>query len=199
VILPLVALVECAGVAAVQIPHPVGEVRQRGFNEQVVVVAHQAAHVRPPPVAPFDAAQDVEEDDPISIVDDDRGVVVAADPDVVIGAGGKVTVGPSHRPNVALREPRRPCCDGFAPRPTRSCHVPGTRLGRTEHRLGGRVSPGRFDVGATPRLWSARGAGATGSSRAPAVACADTACPCASSRGSVRRRRPVLLLRSAPR
>jgi hypothetical protein len=141
VILPLVAFVEGPGVAAVQVTHPVGEVRQRCLDEQVVVVTHQAAHVSAPAVAPFDSAQDVEEDDPVSIVQHDRRVVVAADPDVVERAGFEVTEGASHRPKVALRNPSNPRCDGFAPPPTRSCHVPGTRLGRTERRLEGRVSP----------------------------------------------------------
>jgi len=126
VILPFVPLVEGAGVAAVQVPHPVGEVRQRSLDKEVVVVSHQAAHVSAPAVAPFDAAQDVEEDDPVSVVQHDRRVVVAADPDVVIGTGGEVTVGPTHLPKVALRKPLSPRCDGFAPRPTRSRHVPGT-------------------------------------------------------------------------
>jgi hypothetical protein len=199
VILPFVALVEGAGVAAVQIPHPVGEVRQRGLDEQVVMVPHQAAHVSPPAVAPFDSAQDVEEDDPVSIVQHDGRVVVAADPNVVVGAGGEVAVRPSHRSKVALGKPRSPRCDAFAPRPARPRHVPGTRLGRTEHRRHGRVSPNGVDLGARPRLWSARGAGATGSSRAPEEACAGTACLCESLPGSVRRRRQGLPPRSAPR
>jgi hypothetical protein len=199
VILPFVPFVEGAGVAAVQVAHPVGEVRQRSLDEEVVVIAHQAAHVRAPAVAPFDPAQDVEEDDPVSVVQHDRRVVVATDPDVVVRTGGEVTVGPTHSPKVALRKPLSPCCDGFAPRPTRSCHVPGTRLGRIEHRPEGHVSRGRFGSRVTPRLWSARGAGATGSSRAPEGACAGTACLCASLRGSARRRRPGLLPRSAPR
>jgi hypothetical protein len=93
VVLPLVAFVEGAGIGAVQIPHPLGEVRQGSLDQEVVVVAHQAAHVREPAVAPFDPAQDVEEDDPVSIVEHDRRVVVAPDPDVVVGAGGEVTVG----------------------------------------------------------------------------------------------------------
>jgi len=143
VILPLVAFVECASVAAVQVPHPVGEVRQRGLDEEVVVVPHQAAHVRAPAIAPFDPAQDVEEDDPVSIVHDDRRVVVAADPDVVVRAGFEVTEGASHRSKVAPRNRAYPRCDAFTSPPTRTCHVPGTRLGRTEHRLDGRVSPGR--------------------------------------------------------
>ena len=199
VVLPLVALVECAGIGAVQIPHPVGEVGLRGLDQQVVVVTHQAAHVSAPAVAPFDPAQDVEEDDPVSIVEHDRSVVVAPDPDVVVGTRGEVTVRPSHLPKVALRKRSDPRCDAFAPRPTRSCHVPGTRLGRKEHLRGRRVSRGWSGFGARPRLWSARDAGATGSSRAPEGACAGTACPFASWRGSARRRRPALLPRSAPR
>ena len=142
VILPSVALVERPGVATVQVPHSLVEVRQRGLDQQVVVVTHQAPHVSAPAVAPFDPAQDVEEDDPVSIVHHDRRVVVAADPDVVIGASFEVTEGTPHRPKVAPREPPSPRCDAFASPPTRSCHVPGTRLGRREHRLDGRVSPG---------------------------------------------------------
>jgi hypothetical protein len=141
-VLPLVAFVEGAGIGAVQIAHPLGEVRQGSLDQEVVVVAHQAAHVREPAVAPFDPAQDVEEDDPVSIVEHDRRVVVAPDPDVVVGAGGEVTVGPSHRPKVALRKAAGPRCDAFVPRPTRSRHVPGTRLGRTGRRLEGRVAKG---------------------------------------------------------
>jgi len=142
VVLPLVAFVEGAGIGAVQIPHPIGEVRQGGLDQEVVVIAHQAAHVSKPAVAPFDPAQDVEEDDPVSIVEDDRRVVVAPDPDVIVGTRGEVTVGPSHLLKVALRRAAGRCWDAFAPRPTRSRHVPGTRLGRTEHRLEGRVATG---------------------------------------------------------
>jgi hypothetical protein len=144
VILPFVAFVEGAGVAAVQVPHPVSEVRQRGLDEEVVVVPHQAAHVRAPAVAPFDPAQDVEENDPVGIVYDDRRVVVAADPDVVEGTRFEVAARPSHRSKVTPREPLSPRCDGFASRPARSCHVPGTRLGRTRHRPLGRVSRERL-------------------------------------------------------
>jgi hypothetical protein len=142
VILPLVPLVEGPGVATVQVPHSLVEVRQRGLDEQVVVVPHQAAHVSAPAVAPFDPAQEVEEDDPVSIVHHDRRVVVAADPDVVVRAGFEVTEGTPHRSKVAPRNPGDPRCDAFTSPPMRSCHVPGTRLERTEHRLGGRVSPG---------------------------------------------------------
>jgi hypothetical protein len=144
VVLPSVPFVECTGVAPIQVPHPLVEVREWGLDEQVVVVTHQAAHVCAPAVAPFDPAQEVEEDDPVSIVHHDRRVVVAADPDVVKGAGFEVTQWATHPPEGSATKSRNPRCDAFAAPPTRSCHVPGTRLGRTEHRLVGRVSPGRF-------------------------------------------------------
>jgi hypothetical protein len=105
VILALVALVEGPGVATVQVPHSLVEVRQRGLDEQVVVVPHQAAHVSAPAVAPFDPAQDMEEDDPVAIVHHDRRVVVATDADVVVRAGLEVTEGASHRSKVAPRKP----------------------------------------------------------------------------------------------
>ena len=197
VILPLVAFVEGAGIAAVQVPHPLREVRQWGLDEKVVVVAHEAPHVSAPAVTSFDPPEDVEKNDPVSIVEHDRRVVVAPDPDVVVSARSEVSVRASHPSKVPRRRQPYCGCDAFAPRPTRSCHVPGTRLGKTERRPKGRV--GKGGVGARPRLWSARDAGATGSSRALAAACVGTACPCASSRGSARRRRPTLLPRSAPR
>ncbi len=198
VILPLVPFVEGAGVAAVQVPHAIRKVRQGRLDEEVVVVAHEAPHVGAPSVPAFDPPEDMEENDPVSIVEDDRRVVVAPDPDVVVGACSEVTVRASHPSKVTLRREPDRRCDGFAPRPTRSRHVPGTRLGRTERRLKGRVGNGLV-FRARLRLWSARDAGATGSSRAPAGVCADRACPCASSRGSAPRRRPTLRLRSAPR
>jgi len=146
VILPLVAFVEGAGIAAVQVPHPVGEVRQRGLDEEVVVVPHQAAHVRAPAVAAFDPPEDVEEDDPVAIVHHDRRLVVAPDPDGVEGTRFEVTEGPSHRSKVTPCEPLCLRRDGFASRPARSRHVPGTRPGRTRHGPEGRVSNGRLGL-----------------------------------------------------
>jgi hypothetical protein len=104
-ILPSVPFVEGARVAAVQVPHAGVEVRHRCLDEEMVVVPHQAAHVGAPAVAPFDPAQDVEEDDSVSIVQHDRRVVVAPDPDVIESAGLEVTERASHRPKVALRTP----------------------------------------------------------------------------------------------
>ena len=108
VVLALVPLVEGTGIAAVQVPHPFGEVRKGSLDEEVVVVPHEAAHVSTPPVAPFDPAQDVEEDDPVSVVQHDRRVVVTTDPDVVVGAGGEETMGSSHFPQRSSTKARRP-------------------------------------------------------------------------------------------
>ncbi len=96
VMLSAVALVESTGVLAVEVAHPVGEVRERGLDEQVVVVPQQAAGVEAPAVAPPDPLQDLDEDAAIPVVLEDRAVVVALRSDVVVGAGGEVAVGASH-------------------------------------------------------------------------------------------------------
>jgi hypothetical protein len=63
-----VPLVEGSGVAAVQVAHALVEVGLRRLDEEVVVVAHQAADLHLPAVAALDAAEDVEEDDAVVVV-----------------------------------------------------------------------------------------------------------------------------------
>jgi hypothetical protein len=92
-----VALVEGAGVFAVQVAHSLGEVRERRLEDEVVVVAEQAARVEPPAVAPADAFQDVEEDAAVVVVGEDRRVVVPLGADVVVRAGRDVAARTSHR------------------------------------------------------------------------------------------------------
>jgi hypothetical protein len=96
VVLAAVALVEGTGVAAVEVAHAVGEVRERRLDEQVVVVSHQAAHVQPPAVAALDASENVDEDRAVPGVPEDRGLVVPARADVVVGAGGEVATWSAH-------------------------------------------------------------------------------------------------------
>jgi hypothetical protein len=98
VIAAAVALVEGARVTAVQVAHTVREVRSRGLHDQVVVIAHQAADVEAPAVPPNDPVQDVDEDDAVRIVPDDRRLVVAPRGDVVERAGGEVAVWATHLP-----------------------------------------------------------------------------------------------------
>jgi hypothetical protein len=92
VVLSAVALVERAGVLAVQVPHPVGEVGAGGLDEQVVVVSQEAPGVEAPAVAPPDALQDLDEDGAIPVVLEDRSVVVPLRPDVVVGADCQIAV-----------------------------------------------------------------------------------------------------------
>ncbi len=230
-VLPAVFLVEGARVAAVQVPHARVEVRGRGFDDQVVVVPHQAPCVQAPAVAPLDASQEVEEDDAVFAVEHDRRAVVPAGDDVVVGPGYERSVWSSHAGDRSpAPRPIRPACafclasgavqsrarhetgaektDPIGARrigicALRSSHVPGTRLDRRSRPLWERVGAGLVRVGlggrATRRLWSARGAGATGSSRGPAAAFAGTACPFASWRDSGQSRRRVRPTRSAPR
>jgi putative intracellular protease/amidase len=90
-VLPAVAVIEGAGVLAVEVSHPVGEIRERGFDEEVVVVAEQAAGVKAPAVAAADAPQDLGEDRAVPVVTEDRLVVIALRSDVVVGAGREVS------------------------------------------------------------------------------------------------------------
>jgi hypothetical protein len=184
VVLASVALVEGPGVGAVQVPHALVEVGRGRLHQEVVVVAHQAAHVHPPPVAPLHSPQDVDEDHPILQIEHDRRVVVPAAPNVVTGAREDDSVRPSHRSKVASRE-------ALVPRPRAFRHTSGAAASRARHETC------RF--WARPRLWSARGAGGTGSSPVPGAGCAGRACPCASWRGSAPRRRRARPTRSAPR
>jgi len=96
VVLAAVALVEGAGVLAVQLAHAVGEVRERRLDDQVVVVAEQAPGVEAPAVAPADARQDLEEDSAVVVVQEDRRVVVPFGADVVVGTGCEVAMRTSH-------------------------------------------------------------------------------------------------------
>jgi hypothetical protein len=95
------ALVEGPCVGAVEVAHAVGEVGLGGFDDEVVVVPHEAADVDAPAVAAFDAPEDVGPDDPVPVVEDDRALVVSSGRDVVDRAGREVTARAAHPANVA--------------------------------------------------------------------------------------------------
>jgi hypothetical protein len=135
-----VALVEGAGVGAVQVAHAVGEVGSRRFEDEVVVVAHQAADVSAPAVAALDSPQDVEEDHAILAVEHDRRIVVPGCPDVVVRSGGEVTAGASHAPTVTAVGPIVATAAAFVTGPEPPSYVPGTRLAARGQCPGGRGS-----------------------------------------------------------
>jgi hypothetical protein len=128
VVATTVALVEGAGIGAVQVAHAVGEVRGRRLEDEVIVVAHQALRVHAPAVAPLDAPQDVEEDHAILAVERDRGAVVPGRPDVVVRPGGEVAARPSHRSTVTTETGSVVATGSFVTGPVRASYVPGTRL-----------------------------------------------------------------------
>ena len=131
VVLSAVTLVEGAGVLAVQVAHAVGEVRERGLDEEVVVVAEQAAGVEAPAIVALDPAQNLEEHLPVIVVLEDRIVVVALRPDVVVGAGSEVTMCPSHpvdgNAGQAARIASATSCHRAATDPLRARQVTGLR------------------------------------------------------------------------
>jgi hypothetical protein len=125
-VLSAVPFVEGAGELAVEISHPVGEVGQRRLDDQVIVIAEQAAGVKAPAVAPADTLQDLQEDGAIPVVQEDRRVVVSLRADVVVGAVCEITVRTSHPSTVTAARgiDCRVQCLGAEPQRTR--HVPGT-------------------------------------------------------------------------
>jgi hypothetical protein len=96
VVLPGVAVVEGAGVLAIEVAHPLGKVRERGLDQEVVVVPQQTAGVEAPAVAAADASEDLGEDCPVPVVAEDRLVVIPFRSDVVEGAGGESATRSSH-------------------------------------------------------------------------------------------------------
>ena len=125
VVLAAVALVERAGVLSVQVAHPFGQVRERRLDDQVVVVAEQAACVQPPAVVPPDASEDLEENRAVPVVAEDRCVVVPLRTDVVIGARCDVAVRSSHAATVTPRSRGNSTAAPFDARPLQRRHVPG--------------------------------------------------------------------------
>jgi hypothetical protein len=91
-----VPLVERTRVASVEVAHAARQVRLGGLDHQVVVVSHQALDMDAPFVAPPNAVQEVEEDDAVGVVDDNRRGVVPARCDVVEGSGGENAAGAGH-------------------------------------------------------------------------------------------------------
>jgi hypothetical protein len=124
-----VPLVEGAGIAAVQVAHPLVEVRFRRLDEEMEVIPHQAADVQPPVVPLRYAAEQVDEEAPVVVVDDDRGVVVAACDDVVDRTGFEFAQRAAHAATVAGDGGRRGRRDAIGTPSTRTRDVPGTSGG----------------------------------------------------------------------
>jgi hypothetical protein len=108
-----VPLVECAGVLTVEVAHAVGEIRERRLDQQVVVVAEQAAGVQAPAVATADAAEDPREDGAVGVVAEDGLVVVPLRDDVVVRAFFEVAARASHVGDRTVVSPPRRAPSAF--------------------------------------------------------------------------------------
>jgi hypothetical protein len=126
VMLAAVAFVEGTGVLAVEVAHPIGEVGQWRLDDQVVVVAEEAACVEAPAIVPSDALQDLEEDDAVPVVEVDRRVVVPLRPDVVVGPGGEISQRASHDSTVTTTRGPDRRVGRLGAETQRTRHVPGT-------------------------------------------------------------------------
>jgi hypothetical protein len=84
-----VAAVEALGVDAVEPAHAGGEVGAAGFDDQVVVVAHEAERLARPVVGADRAREHREEEQPVGAVAVDRQPVHAAARQVPPAVGGK--------------------------------------------------------------------------------------------------------------
>jgi hypothetical protein len=121
-----VECVEGASVLAVEIAHSGGEVRVRRLDEEVVVVAHQAAGVEAPAVPADHAPKLVQENAAVVVVQKTQVLVVAAGRDVVPRAGGEIATGACHTSTVALASFCRHRPDGLGTGSLQPRHVPVT-------------------------------------------------------------------------
>jgi hypothetical protein len=96
-----VPVVERAGIAAVQVAHPLVEVGFRRLDDEMEVIAHQAVHVQLPLVTLCDTAEEADEEATVLVVDDDRCVIVAACDDVVDGTWFEMPQWTAHAATVA--------------------------------------------------------------------------------------------------
>jgi hypothetical protein len=97
VVAAAVPLIERTCVLAIEVAHAVRKIRKRRLDDEVVVVAHQAARVQLPAVSARDATQDVDERVAILVVEHNRRAVVAARRHVIVGASGDETGLATHR------------------------------------------------------------------------------------------------------
>jgi len=81
-----VHLVDPLGVDVVQLAHPLGEIRIRRLNEQVIMVAHQAVGVHQPVEPMTDTAKHIQEEMAVPSAEADVLSTVTTRGDVVQGA-----------------------------------------------------------------------------------------------------------------
>jgi hypothetical protein len=131
---PAVTPVVPTRVTALQLLHPVCEVRLDELDHEVHVVAHQAVRMADPPEPDHDSFEARQEEQPVAGVADDAIAVVAARGHVVDDAGGLDAVPATHAfEGTAARTPPPAACAFCRSSVTQSAHI------RAWHRCRARV------------------------------------------------------------
>ena len=82
---PLMPAIDGLGIRAVELPHAAGEIGLRGFEQQMIVVIHQAVRMAAPPEAIDDMGQSLQKQGTVPIIRDDGLAGVAATGDMAHG------------------------------------------------------------------------------------------------------------------
>jgi len=101
--MPFVAVppVEPPRVHAVQPVHSAGDIRLRRLNEEVIVIRHQAIRMASPIEDLDDLLEQLEETEPVTVIDEDLLLAVPAGRHVVGSAGSLESGRAGHLPTVA--------------------------------------------------------------------------------------------------
>jgi hypothetical protein len=102
-----VADVEVSRVVAVEHLHPRGELRHGRFDNQVVVIRHQAEDVDGPAVTPDADGKQGEEEEAVGVVVVDRTSVDAPRGDVEVAIRQRAAEDAGHRDDGSAPRPRR--------------------------------------------------------------------------------------------
>lgn len=84
---PLMPMVRLLSVNAIQMAHPCGEICLLGFNNDVIVVLHQAPRIAKPAIAVADITEQIQPSQAVRIVHVNSFAPVAACRDVIKRAG----------------------------------------------------------------------------------------------------------------
>jgi hypothetical protein len=109
-----------ASVLAVQLSHPSGKVAKWGFDNQVVVVPHQAVGIDEPAEPLCHLREQAEEHAPVMIVDEHELACVPAGDQMKDRAGSVDPQRPSHEPTVERHRRRRYRCGEAVTQPAHS-------------------------------------------------------------------------------
>ena len=98
---PLMTFIKKLRIDAVQLPHTQGEIAVRRFDQEVIVVVHQAVSMTEPVIPLIDVLERVQEVDPVLVVFENGLLFIAARGDVIDSTGVFYAEGAGHEGNLA--------------------------------------------------------------------------------------------------